>query len=71
MNDYEVIGMVVFIDGGKSYYLYCKNCYDRNIDSIRKEYGLTKDEPIFRSSESDIEQVCEDCQEVIENNLII
>lgn len=62
--------MVVHIDGGKSYVMLCKQCYDDSIDDIRQKHGLTNDVPIFLSSEFDSEQVCEYCKEVIDCEII-
>ena len=65
-KSYEVTGMVVYIDGGKSYFVWCKNCYDKNIDDVRKKHGLTRDSPIFYGSEVDYKMTCEDCKETID-----
>lgn len=69
-KSYEVTGIVVYIDGGKSYFLYCKQCYDDLINDIRKKHGLTRDVPIFLSSEFDYEPVCEQCKEIIDCEVI-
>lgn len=67
----RVTGIIVHADGGKQQYILCKNCYDKLIDDIRHEWGLTTDQPIFLSSEYDYTPVCDECHEEIECEVII
>ena len=64
--------MVIFINAGESYNVFCKPCFDKNIDDIRREHGLlVETHPIFLSSEYDNAPVCEDCNESIECEIIV
>lgn len=69
-NSYLVTGMVVSFDGGESYMVLCKDCYDEIIDELRKDKNITSENPIFLGSETIIPYICETCQEQIDCEVI-